>query len=387
MKQFAFFVFQLVACLSLTAQGFQDLNFGSDNTLEIVTWNIERFPKNGATTINYVTDIIESLDVDILAIQEVDDIDDFEQMVQSIPGYEGYLDSVRFGGLAYIYKTSTIEINFFFEIYTSSVFWNYFPRSPMVMDFNYLGERYIVINNHLKCCGDGFLDINDTSDEETRRFFANELLKDYVDTFYENDRVLIVGDLNDILIDPPQNNVFQMFFDDSENYLFSDFEIANGDSSNWSFPNWPSHLDHILITNEIFIEFDQSDSDIQTIKVDDYLPGGWPEYDSNVSDHRPVAIKLSNTSLGQADAKKIESYFSNYPNPLNSETIFAIHPRAEASAIEIFNLQGQKIFTETIQTNQTQLLFNADQLSNGIYIANLLSGTKVVESRKLVVIQ
>ena len=56
------------------------------------------------------------------------------------------------------------------------------------------------------------------------------------------------------------------------------------------FPNWPSHLDHILITNEIFESFDSIY--VKTIKIDDYLEGGWSEYDQNISDHRPVAIKI-----------------------------------------------------------------------------------------------
>ena len=32
---------------------------------------------------------------------------------------------------------------------------------------------------------------------------------------------------------------------------------------------------------------------MQTIKIDEYLDGGWNEYDQNISDHRPVAIKFS----------------------------------------------------------------------------------------------
>ena len=69
-----------------------------------------------------------------------------------------------------------------------------------------------------------------------------------------------------------------------------DIEIANGSSSDWSYPTWPSHLDHILITNELFDELDNSD--IQTINIDEYLDGGWNEYDQNISDNRPVALKL-----------------------------------------------------------------------------------------------
>ena len=68
-------------------------------------------------------------------------------------------------------------------------------------------------------------------------------------------------------------------------------EIAQGHSSEWSFPNWPSHLDHILITDELFDGL--NNSEVQTIKIDEYLDGGWNEYDQNISDHRPVAIKFN----------------------------------------------------------------------------------------------
>ena len=45
-----------------------------------------------------------------------------------------------------------------------------------------------------------------------------------------------------------------MFVDDNMNYLFTDMPIAQGNISEWSYPNWPSHLDHILITDGLFNE-------------------------------------------------------------------------------------------------------------------------------------
>ena len=79
----------------------------------------------------------------------------------------------------------------------------------------------------------------------------------------------------------------------SMEYSFSDMEIAEGSSVYWSYPSWPSHLDHILITNELFDEFILEDSDVQTLCVDDILDGGWSEFDDRVSDHRPVGLKLA----------------------------------------------------------------------------------------------
>ena len=58
-----------------------DFNYGSNNTLDIATWNIEWFSKNGQITIDKVTEIINQLNLDIIAIQEVDGIEEFQQMI------------------------------------------------------------------------------------------------------------------------------------------------------------------------------------------------------------------------------------------------------------------------------------------------------------------
>ncbi|MBF37485.1 MAG: hypothetical protein CL838_10050 [Crocinitomicaceae bacterium] len=274
----------------IMSQGLEDLSFGDENSLDIATWNIEWFPKNNQITVDYVIEIINSLELDILGIQELDDTTMFNEMLDSLPSYSGYYESSWFAGLAYIYKIDLVEINDIFEIYTTSPFWNAFPRSPMVMDLNFAGENYFIINNHFKCCGDGILDLNDEFDEENRRYTAMNLLKIYIDENLSNEKVIVLGDLNDDISEPYQNNVFQDVLDDSGNYQFVDLFIAQGNSSDWSFPNWPSHLDHILITNELFSGLDSIE--VNTIKIDDYLNGGWPEYDQNISDHRPVAMKI-----------------------------------------------------------------------------------------------
>ena len=279
---FAFIAFPL-------SQDLDELYFGTDNDLDIMTWNIEWFPKNGQVTIDYVGQIIEALDIDVLAIQEVDDISSFNQVVNGLDDYNGYLESSWFAGLAYIYNTQTVEINNIYEIYTSSPYWSPFPRSPMVMDMNFMNENYIIINNHFKCCGDDNMNLNDDDDEETRRYIASNLLKEYVDNYFPDSNVIILGDLNDELNDNPNDNVFQMILDDSENYFFTDMDIAQGNSAGWSYPSWPSHLDHILITNELF----DNNSYVEVIRIDDFMDGGFSQYDQNISDHRPVALKLS----------------------------------------------------------------------------------------------
>ena len=92
-------------------------------------------------------------------------------------------------------------------------------------------------------------------------------------------------DLNDNLNDSENNNIFLPFLEDRESYIFVDeyFEIDN-----YSYPSYPSHIDHILISNEVF----DYHLNTETIKLDNYMVGGWGRYDSYVSDHRPVGISL-----------------------------------------------------------------------------------------------
>lgn len=381
---------QILICLLLSgilssAQSFDELSFGTDSTFDVMTWNIEWFPKNGSVTVDYVTQIIEALDIDLLAIQEVDEISSFEQVIAGLDAYEGYLESSYFAGLAYIYKTDVIQINDIYEIYTSNPYWSPFPRSPMVIDLNFMGERFIVFNNHFKCCGNGILELSDTGDEESRRYIASNLLKDYIDEYFPDENAIVLGDLNDILSDKQENNVFQMFLDDSENYLFTDYEIAMDDASVWSYPTWPSHLDHILISNELFDEFETEGSVIQTIRLEENISGGWWKYDENISDHRPVALKLMmSPQTSSSDLSLSAPHFSSYPNPLQSETKFSFEIPEGNRAIEIINIQGQTVFSGKVANGETSYIWNAEGLPDGMYVAKFLLDNRLVATVKLI---
>ena len=45
------------------------LQFGTHETLDIITWNIENFPKSNDFTVEYLSQLIIELDADIVALQ------------------------------------------------------------------------------------------------------------------------------------------------------------------------------------------------------------------------------------------------------------------------------------------------------------------------------
>ena len=265
-----------------------DLFFGSDSTFEVVTWNIEHFPKAGVTTKNYVVQIILAIDADVFALQEIESSTSFNYIItqlneqDSVYSWDGYraTGASYDVNLAYIYKNCIIQINDIYEIYQDD--WYAFPRSPLVFEITYENEELKVINNHLKAGG--------YTEDEARRQEASQKLQVFIDSTFSDTNVIVVGDLNDDITEPQGDNVFWNFIEDTENYLFADLPIAEGSYTKWSYPSWPSHLDHILITNELFDEYENST--VQTILIDNYLDDGWHEYNENISDHRPVGMKF-----------------------------------------------------------------------------------------------
>jgi hypothetical protein len=366
--------------LAAISQSLDDLEFGTDTTFEMVTWNIEWFPKNGSTTVNYVSDIIGAIDADVYALQEIDDTVMFRQMVDAIDGYEWFIHDGYFAGLAYVYKTN-IDLNDIYRIYDTEPYWRPFPRSPLVMELTFSGNDYIVIDNHYKCCGDGIIDFGDEWDEETRRYDASMLLKTYIDDHWPDKNVMVTGDLNDILTDAYANNVFRMFLDDADNFTFTDMNIANGSSAGWSYPSWPSHLDHILITNDLFDEMASANATTRVLKIDEYI-GGWSTYDYNVSDHRPVGIRF--TPDNNTDVETLQTAtddFELFPNPAK-ELVYLSSGQAITS-VTLMTLTGRQVLQQKVSGQLNNFPLKISQLPEGIFILKVTTSNGIVITKKL----
>ena len=254
------------------------IQFGTESMLDIVTWNIEHFPKNNLT-VSYLAELIDSMNVDIIAMQEIwgDEAPvSFENLKTKLDGWDG---SRKSSGLAYLYKTELI-FNSTYEIEEL----NDILRTPYLLSINIDEINIFIINNHLRA------NYNDGNWDEDERKEALGKLEEYINQFLPEEKVILLGDLNDELND--SMNVFQNFINDSTNYKFVDMDLAYGSKANWSYPGWPSHLDHILITNELFDTFDNEGSSVQTIRLEEYFDNGWTEYENYISDHRPVGLRL-----------------------------------------------------------------------------------------------
>ena len=271
---------------------FPGLTFGDDTSFDLVTWNMQTFPKESQTP-HYLAKALSALDPDVAALQEIEDPTAFQAVLDELDGYTGHLapGSSRYMKLAFIYKISSVSNVSFEELFTSES--RIFPRSPLLMRCDFQGTPLVIIDNHLKCCGDGTLDSSDDWDEENRRQQACELLAAYINGNLPNERVIVVGDMNDYLDDAVQNNVFEAFLSDPIHFEFADMAIATGAISVPSYSlKGGGHLDHILITDELFGAFAKSSSEVETIQPNKALYGGSSEYLRYLSDHLPVGLRI-----------------------------------------------------------------------------------------------
>ncbi len=294
-------IFGLVSCGSseksvvpVVENPFAGAKVGTDSTLEIATWNLERFAKKDDETVELVIQAVEAMDIDIIALQEISSSLEFQALVDGLEGWDGFKASSHCCiNLAFLFKTGgKLAEPQFTEILAGLPRPDPLNRNPLVLFSSFDGKPIVVINNHYWCCGNGTIDENIPDDEEFLRLKASQALDEYIRDNFAGQRVVMVGDLNDELTDKAVDNVFQPFLDAPEQYNFVDMDIAQGPGSGWSFLGYPSHLDHIMITAPLFDAFQGETTLVQVVPLHTFMAYGWTGYDGLISDHLPVVLKL-----------------------------------------------------------------------------------------------
>ncbi|NQV50521.1 MAG: endonuclease/exonuclease/phosphatase family protein [Candidatus Marinimicrobia bacterium] len=277
---------EIVSAPLLNRWDFKVPNFNQDNFLDIATWNMEWFPKSKDSTITAVAEIMQKVNADVYAVQEIGSLEQFAAMLELLPAY-GFLVTRQssFFDQAIIYKKSVLQFVGREEPFAHADY-NFAGRPPLRADFLWTAGKepvpISIIDLHLKCCGNGL----------ERRKNSMEELHEYLSLGMEwgEDNIIVLGDWNDQLDDVGMLQSFTAFLDDPDHFRFATARIA-GDVKQASYPTWPSFLDHILIGRGFFDEFENK-STIQTLPVGEWL-GSWENYELIISDHRPVLMQLN----------------------------------------------------------------------------------------------
>ena len=364
-----------ITILFITANSWALVNpRGTEETFDIATWNIREFPRMGQRTVDTLAIMIRDLQLDLIAIEEINDTLAFANLLSLLPGWDGFyspdittVDSYQKTGI--IYRTDQISILSWEPIFNYGHDWE-FPRPPIritvVAELPTGTFDFYLIVMHLKAYDD------DTSRE--RRMLAMAVLKEYLDEivpFLPDHDWMVVGDYNDELTDTQEQNIFWDFLQDSENYSFLTMPLA--DNPYWSsYIFYNSLIDHIMVTHDALGEYG-NDGETITLRLDDE----YSNYTNVISDHRPVMARFTDFSTGIDDHKQLPDNFglTAYPNPFNMSTNIAFSLTTPSQVrLDIYDCLGRltgTLINSPYLAGNYSCRFNAAGIASGVYFIKL----------------
>jgi endonuclease/exonuclease/phosphatase family metal-dependent hydrolase len=269
---------------------------GAKSTFEIATWNIEHFPKQGAATITAFATMVKNLDIDLIALQEIesesalkkitDEADQWKYLINAYPSqYDNYQRT------AILYKHEFISVSSAQYILDEHEY-HFAYRPPLaayveVYDVNAdIRFNFTIIVLHLKAFGDETsINRRKESIRQLEKWISDEISAGSDPDF------VVLGDWNDQLEDEQSTNVFLPFLDKTDLYRFLTQSLVSDYTYLGSYQNV---IDHIMITTDSDNEYGV-DGEIEILKLEEQ----YHSYVEKISDHRPVMAvfkgkKLSN---------------------------------------------------------------------------------------------
>ena len=258
---------------------------GSPDTLEVATWNIENFPA-GTLTPLYVADLITSLDLDVLIVEEIADETAWGELLERLREHDGILSSHRYTATSYqklgvIYRAAMVapgppELLFQGDSYA-------FPRPPLsvplaIDDRVHPALQLEVIGVHLKA---GISD-----DDGLRRRAAIQALDAHLRAQIDGggeDEVILAGDYNEVVTTAAGQLNFAPILGAPERYTLR--TRPNADAGEISYVQFGGRLlDHITTTAGLAAELAGARVVIPRLQETD------SGYLTHISDHLPVVL-------------------------------------------------------------------------------------------------
>jgi endonuclease/exonuclease/phosphatase family metal-dependent hydrolase len=252
---------------------------GTPGALDIATWNIENFPRNAATPA-LVADLIASLDLDVVAVQEIEDLSAWEELLARLPDHDGVISTHTYSNgtfqkVGFIYRSAVVTVGEPARLFDNMGY--EFPRPPLSVAVTAGSVDFELITLHLKAG-------RDFEDRERRDAAMIELeahIADHVATIDED--VVVLGDFNEVITSTGGRAVFDPFLASGGYTLHTEQLAAEG---RFSFVPSQAILDHVISTTALADELAGGEAQIPPLHIQ------LVNYENAVSDHLPVAVSM-----------------------------------------------------------------------------------------------
>ncbi|GGC49038.1 hypothetical protein GCM10010993_29360 [Belliella aquatica] len=375
-----------------------------DETFDVVNWNIEWFGSTnsgqGPTNVNLqlenVKKVIEDLDADVYAFQEITSLAKFTELADALPGYGMAVSPATSAGgefaeeaqkLTYLFKLATVDTIqtrvLLKGVETSDLigypsspdrFWAS-GRLPYLMDIktniNGVQQNITLVNVHTRSNGGGE---SASNPRYAMRKYDVNVLKDSLDMYYSDVNLILLGDFNDDLDETVANQTaatvnttetsFINYINDTENYNPITISLSNAGLR--TFPTFENVIDHQIISTELVENWIVNSERI----VAPY--GLIANYDNTTSDHLPVESRfIFKCDLEQAQVIASENEVCAGSNSIDFELVGGrfdsivgweistdegaswtlIEGTAELSEITVENLESASLVRAIIDSN------------------------------------
>lgn len=164
----------------------------------------------------------------------------------------------------------------------------------------------------------------------------------------------------------------------------------------WNGNNWYNSMRRFYVyddLNYILTAYCELWNGNQWYLDDGYIPINNPDGFSRVIDMNNVFIYYKTTSTVAELNLTTENFklFQNYPNPFNSTTTIKYTiPHSGKVTLKIFDLMGSEVATVVDKyqtTGSYEVIFQAKNLSSGIYFCQLQAGRSTIATKKLILLK
>ncbi len=353
-------------------------------TLDVTTWNLLWFGTTDTTIgvankqrqFNSIRMALDSMQSDIYAFQEVTTARVLDSLASTVQGsYTGYLAPIeQQQKMAYLVNrdVSTV-IESGLAVNGGSQAWasGRFPfRLTVRSSIGGADRRIVLFNIHAKATGDS----TTAQDDWQRRKTDAETFHDYLNTFYSNDAVIVLGDFNDDVITSvvaPNPTPYSVFIADSANWRILTKPMSElGLRSYIGSTVNARMLDHIIVSNELFGAIHRTYLEAPNAFLSSYT--------TTVSDHLPVTVRIRLADIAASVQTQNDHSIRIGPNPMTDRGFIEIETQQPLPLrVELVGLAGQNssvVLEELAEPGLRVIPIESSALASGVYFARVVYG-------------
>ena len=246
---------------------------GKPDRVDVLCWNVRQFPATPSTP-SMLAAMIQDLQVDVVALFEIDDDAAFDQLVELLPGWGGYLgEGDGFIKGALVWRESEVSVGGLTNLFPGDYD---FPREPIAATVTKGSDSLQLITVHLKA--------GRYPEDAARRENANGKLVDWL-AARGNPKAIVCGDFNEDLDNAYAPDVYAAWLAAPESYTILTAPLDHAGAETY-IPANSVMFDQIIATSALAPELEGESAFIPPL---DRMVSS---YEAMISDHLPVAIRV-----------------------------------------------------------------------------------------------